>query len=121
MDQNTFMSMVLGYTPEGSKMVYNQDGTISTELTATEQHPQLNNGRWTNIPTLVNGRQLDPETAIVRAIMSPKQYPSFDSLPEAESYAHERTGFLGKLLGEYEQQRTMPRPHESILNALMKR
>lgn len=116
MNQNNIMSMILGYTPEGSRMVKNQDGTYSTERTATESDPRLNGGRWTNFPTLVNGRQLDPDTALQRAVMSPKQYPNFDTLQQAEAAAQQRTGLLGQLIRNYETQTAMPR---SILDLLI--
>ncbi len=54
-----------GRTPEGRPIVYNQEERgFSTEYTQTVQHPKLNNGQFTNIPSIFSGRFVQPEIAI---------------------------------------------------------
>lgn len=54
-----------GHTPEGRPIVWNpMEGGFSTEFTATVQDPRLNDGLWTNIPTIYGGSFMEPDQAI---------------------------------------------------------
>ena len=84
----------------------NEDGSVSTELTITVNHPELNNGMPTVIPTLVAGQDdLDgllnfniteqhEEVAVKRAIERQKDgmtWPSFINMDLANEFAKERS------------------------------
>lgn len=54
-----------GMTPEGRPIIYNpEEQGFSTEYTTTVQHPQLNNGQYTNIPSIFSGQFLQPDQAL---------------------------------------------------------
>ena len=74
--------------------IQNPDGSFSTERTITIDA----NGRWYNIPTIVNGQELDPRAAIElwsRGIN--KHVGEYGSLQEAETAARERSNAIGLL------------------------
>lgn len=75
-------------------IIENDDGSFSTERTATRQDE---NGKWVVFPTIVNGKQLSEEAAW-RAIKAGKNKAvgSFDSLDESEAWAVERSKAIGK-------------------------
>jgi len=91
-------------------IIKNPDGSFSTERTITIQDQRINDGRWTNIPTIYSGKALkgaDDEAIQQQAIeiiannqgIDPdtnKKLRSFDTLGEAEAYARSRTDSLGK-------------------------
>lgn len=85
-------------------VVRNEDGSTSSELTITINSSQLNDGRYTVIPTLVEGRKLSTEDAVRFAIRSGLRFPAFDTLEDADQFTMERSkaggaarlGFLGK-------------------------
>jgi hypothetical protein len=97
--------MVIGTTPEGRKVYRNPDGSVSTELTITVQHPELNNGLPTNIPSMFGGKVLSEEEA-VRVILKNKgkdpetgrALTGFQSLPEAIEDAELRSKKLGRII-----------------------
>ena len=82
---------VVGYMPSGRPIISNPDGSYSTERTTTVKLP---NGKWVNIPTMFDGKEVsvdqafdimrqhgfkDPETGI--------QVKEFKSEPEASKAA----------------------------------
>jgi len=86
------------------------DGSVSTEITITVKHPELNRGMPTVIPTLVSGQEdIDgllsfnitdqhEEIAVKRAIQRQndgQQWPSFETLDEADNFAQERSNSKG--------------------------
>lgn len=87
-------------------LLKNPDGTVSSELTITVEATELNSGRPTLIPTIVDGKRLSDNEAIKRAIRSGRSYPSFGSIAEAGRFARERSrkggagtqGLLGKIM-----------------------
>jgi hypothetical protein len=80
----------------GNKIVHNPDGSISTENSITITDPNINNGLPTNIPSLVQGRQLNEQEAIEAAKKSGNQYPSFNSIESAVNAAKSRSAQLGQ-------------------------
>lgn len=84
--------------------VNNPDGSASSERTITVEAAELNGGKPTLIPTLIRGKQLSDDEAIRFAIRSGLQFPSFNSLQEANAFASQRSrtggaekhGFLGE-------------------------
>jgi hypothetical protein len=78
-------------------------GGFQTEFSVTEQFPD---GRWYNVPSIWNGKALDPRTQwpeILKNVQSQQAsgwvFPNFDSLQEAEKAAVERSKFLNQLRG----------------------
>jgi len=86
----------------------NPDGSFSTERSITVTDPRLNDGKPTNIPTLVKGQSKEnierilsgdmdediEETAILRAIERVKQgqkLPSYSTIEEAVKAAMQRS------------------------------
>ena len=53
-------------TSEGRPIYKNQHGDFVTERTITENVPEL--GGWVNLPTVYDGKFVDPQEAIQRAI-----------------------------------------------------
>ena len=54
-----------GRTPEGRPIVWNpEERGFSTEFTQTVQDPRLNNGQYTNIPSIFSGRFVQPDEAL---------------------------------------------------------
>lgn len=89
----------------GKPIIQNDDGTISTERSITVQHPQLNTGRATNIPTIVGGQQVSDREAIEAAIAQQSagyMYPSYDTVDLAVAAAKSRSEQLGK---DYQEQK----------------
>ena len=83
--------------------VQNLDGSSSSERTISVEAAELNDGKPTLIPTLVNGKQLSDDEAIRSAIQSRLQYPSFKTIEEAGAFAATRSqaggaGKQGRLL-----------------------
>lgn len=70
-------------THDGLPAVRNADGTVSTELSITVTDPRLNGGMPTNIPSLWQGREVEQDEAIARAIASGIEYPSFRTISDA--------------------------------------
>jgi len=64
-------------------MLANDDGSFSTERGITVNEAALNNGRWTNIPSIVNGRVVSQDEAVRAAVESGQEFPSFDTGEEA--------------------------------------
>lgn len=84
--------------PPGRPRVQNNDGSFSSELSATVTDPRLNAGQPTNIPTMFSGRQESEDAAIQRIIdaggVDPetgRQLSGFDSTPEAVDAARARS------------------------------
>jgi hypothetical protein len=77
-------------------VINNKDGSYSTERSITVQAKELNNGRFTNIPSIWDGRQLEPREAVGRAIKSGQKYDHFDTVEEAEKSAKERSAEIGR-------------------------
>ena len=88
------------YTEEGRPVYVNADGEWVTERTITENVPEL--GGFVNIPTVLDGRFLDPQQAIDLAIktsgkdiITGRKLPVFKDLKTAVSDAEERSKGLG--------------------------
>jgi hypothetical protein len=76
--------------------INNQDGSFSTERTITLPL----NGRWYNVPTIVDGQQLAPEEA--EYAFSQGWLPhvgEFPSLEDAERSAKARSKHIGDMRG----------------------
>lgn len=93
---------VLGRTSEGRPIIVNNDGGLSTELLATVVHPDLNDGRPTNIPTIFNGEIVSEDDAVRIVIeaggidpQTGRTLDSFDSVFHAAHVARERARALG--------------------------
>jgi len=89
------------------KQVKNKDGSTSTERSATVNHPKLNQGLPTNVPTMFGGRQVSEANAILKAIQSKgkdretgRQLKSFMTIDEATSAARQRSASLGRDLAK---------------------
>jgi hypothetical protein len=86
-----------GYTSEGRPIL--RDGEdFKTERTITVNDDRLNGGRYTNIPTIYNGKQYDDAGATDMAAKFAAfgtVYKGFDSLNEALDTAKQRTHDLG--------------------------
>ncbi len=84
-------------------VVNNPDGTHSSECTISVETLALNDGRITVIPTIWEGRRLDPKQAISLAVESGLCFRSFDTHEQADEFAATRSlaggattfGFLG--------------------------
>lgn len=91
----------------------NKDKTISTERSITVTDPRINEGKPTNIPQLVHGQSPkniktilsgkiskgSQESAIRRAAfrkLTGASLPSYDTIPQAEKAAAERSKSKGK-------------------------
>ena len=79
----------------GGPVIQNPDGSHSSERTMGIQEDEINNGRETLIPTIVDGVQLSPEEArqhaleVVRAGGQFRHH--FDSVEEANAFAQQRS------------------------------
>ena len=108
------------------EFVQNANGSESTERTIGVNHPNLNNGRPTLIPTIykeggkivqyssmtatgeVSCSRKQQDGAVKAAIASGKKYPDFDTHEQATEFAIQRSrtggvskhGPLGKGMGE---------------------
>jgi hypothetical protein len=98
----------------GKPIISNPDNTISTEESITVNVPGLNQGKHTNIPTIINGKRVSPEEAIRIAIQNQMEnpYPQFNSMQEAVAAAENRSNQLGT---DYEQQLQEPAPEQQII------
>ena len=88
----------------GKPIIKNKNGSISTERSITVQVQELNKGRHTNIPTIINGKQVSEREAIGHAVknQAKNKYPNFGSEKEAVTAAKKRSEQLGK---DYERQK----------------
>ncbi len=88
----------------GKPIIKNPGGSISTEESITVNVKDLNKGRATNIPTIVEGKRVPEKKAIEHAVknQAKNKYPSFNSVPEAVKAAKARSNQLGK---DYEAQK----------------
>lgn len=73
----------------------NPDGSWSSEISTTVQHPLLNGGDATVLPSmwLVGGkpyRAKDDDEAVNLAVKSGLPFPSFGDIPGAENFANNR-------------------------------
>ena len=50
---------IVGYLPSGRPIIANPDGSHSTERTTTIEV----DGKWVNIPTMFDGKEVDPDEA----------------------------------------------------------
>jgi hypothetical protein len=100
------------HTREGRALIPDliKPGDTASEYTITIQDPRFNNNRWTNIPTIYNGKVISDEEAKNRVAEAKgrdsetgKVLASFDSKEEAESAADERSIKIG-------QQMYQPKP-----------
>lgn len=84
------------------------DGRFKTEYSMTERHPEINGGRWSNIPTIWDGKELSHREAMKRAVQEAKKgwvFPNFDTLEEATRAAPIRSRAIGPLRGLTERGR----------------
>lgn len=82
-------------THDGYPARKNPDGSHSTEVSITVTDPRLNEGKPTNIPSMWEGKEVDEDTAVNKALMSKKTYKSFDSIESAVKAAKERSNAGG--------------------------
>jgi hypothetical protein len=70
----------------------NKDGSFSTEETITYE----SDGKFYNIPTIVNGVRVPPEAAVLlwRGGSNP-HVGEYKTMKEASDYAKQRSGLLG--------------------------
>tara|TARA_R110000787_G_scaffold110489_4_gene219194 strand:+ start:81 stop:485 length:405 start_codon:yes stop_codon:yes gene_type:complete len=96
--------MTIGRTSEGRNMVYAPGHGLRTEYTSTVKDPRINNGAFTNIPTIFGGTDpispdaaadiiagnngVDPETGI--------QLNGFQNEEDAIKFAKFRSGSLDR-------------------------
>ncbi len=75
----------------------NDDGSFSTEETATELFSTPDGQRYINFPTIVNGTRLSLDDAIM-ALQTGSSMPTgnYQTLDEALRAAQSRTEFLGR-------------------------
>jgi hypothetical protein len=88
----------IGYEYGGRPIYRNPDGSFMTEESVTVQHPGLNQGRWTNFPSVWGGRSYPADQAAELAVRSDTQFPGFDTLEEADKEAIARSAKLGEEL-----------------------
>lgn len=72
------------------------DGRISTVFSATVTDPRINAGAPTLIPTIWNGKELDPQAAAQMALMSKRRWPKFPSIEVAGQIAQMASGLMGE-------------------------
>lgn len=75
----------------------NPDGSFSTEESITITDGRLNQGRPTNIPTIVGGRRVSDDEAVNAAIQSGQRFNSFDTIEAAVSAAQARSQRIGQI------------------------
>ena len=99
-------SNVVGYTRAGRPILEWTNGDWSTEQTVTVKNPRINEGQWTNIPTIFDGRRVDPENAERIVIESMGMDPDtgriltgYGTAEEAESASVRRNQWLGSQYG----------------------
>jgi len=68
---------------KSGKLLYNADGSVSSVRSGSVQVSELNNGKPTLIPFIYDGRLVDVNEAIDRAIKSGITWPAFDTNEEA--------------------------------------
>lgn len=93
-------------THDGYPARKNADGSYSTEVSITVTNPKLNGGKPTNIPSLWEGKEVDENTAVEKALASGKKYESFSTIFEAVKAAKERSkaGGAGATSNKYTEQ-----------------
>lgn len=86
--------MFVNHPVTGKPEIKNPDGSVSTERTITIQKQD---GRYYNIPTIVNGIPLSHQQAITaHNIGSNPEVSNHKTLPEALTSAKARTQMLGE-------------------------
>lgn len=78
-------------THDGYPARNNADGSVSTELSITVTDPRINGGRPTNIPSLWEGEELQEGDAVEKALMSGREFSSFNSVEDAVDAARTRS------------------------------
>jgi hypothetical protein len=73
----------------------NPDGSFSTESTITVGI----DGRYYNIPTIVNGQRVGQEAAIQAARRNLEAFPNYQTLEQALAAAANRSNAIGALRG----------------------
>ena len=90
--------------------IQNPDGSITTERSLTVTDPDLNQGRATNIPSVWSGQVVPDDQAVENAVYSRRDYPSYDSIDEAEHAAQARSDALGRGEATSVGEARMPEP-----------
>lgn len=72
--------------------IQNDDGSVSTERSITVEM----DGKFMNIPTVVDGQELTPEEAIKKATTGGEILGTFDNLEDALSGAQQRSDTIGR-------------------------
>jgi hypothetical protein len=75
--------------------IINPDQSVTTERSITVTDPDLNNGKPTNIPTVWSGKVVSDDEAIQNAIDSKRDFPTFDTVDEADQAAVQRSSDIG--------------------------
>ena len=97
---------VVGRTDEGRNVYENTDGSFSSERSITVDDPRINGGKWTNIPTIFEGKEVPHEQAVARIIEAGgkdpetgRVLPGFETSEEAVAAAQERSEALSATIG----------------------
>jgi len=83
------------------KYVKNDDGSISTVFSMTVNHPWINNGMPTNIPSVYDGKKVDEREAVFRAAMSDGAWPAYDDIESAVKDAKKESEIMDKFRKEF--------------------
>lgn len=93
----------IGAAVPGRKMVENEDGSLSSEMSVTVEVKELNSGKPTNIPTMFEGVVVPVDEAIQRIIEADgrdpetgRLLPGFKDTTEAVAEARKRSQTLGE-------------------------
>jgi hypothetical protein len=75
--------------------IINPDNSVTTERSITVTDPDLNGGKPTNIPTVWSGKVVSDDEAVQNAIDSKRDFPTFDTIDEADQAAVQRSSGIG--------------------------
>lgn len=83
--------------PSGRDVFIDPEGYPETEKSMTLQDPRINDGAWTNLPTVWGGYQMtDPQWAANNALVSGQSFPSYPTEQDAERAAIAKSRGLGQ-------------------------
>jgi len=103
MAQSFRLSELVGQDRQKERPKVPLDGGTATEYSITVNDPQINQGQWTNIPSIYGGKVVSQDEAIKRVVEAKGVDPEtgrkltpFATLEMAEKAAQERSDMLGK-------------------------
>jgi len=85
---------IVGYLPNGRPIISNPDGSLSTERTTTVQLP---NGKWINIPTMFDGKEVSVNQAF--DIMEQNEFTDPETGAKAKEFKSMREAEKSAALG----------------------